>query len=305
MKRFFVRVKKCIPIYDYPVAEKTSNYQPFFIIGSGRSGNTLLRRILQANPTIHIPPETYVLSNVINTFRNNAGIFWGDLVSLLLSKFMLHPEFETLNLDFRPLYEKLYNTPKNKRSLCYIIDQIYKYHALTVAQKETIRWGDKTPLNTMHLEDISKTFPAAQYVHIIRDGCDVIASYLKSGIYTELEGAANRWRKSIENVNKLKSLYPTQVYEIKYEDLVSNTSEIVKNVCSFLNIKYTDDMLSSEQDASKMGDVAAHKHHNNVGKAISTDSIGKGRRELSEQQLHQLNILIGTNMKELNYPPCI
>ena len=32
---------------------------PFFIIGSGRSGNTLLRSILSGNSDISIPPESY------------------------------------------------------------------------------------------------------------------------------------------------------------------------------------------------------------------------------------------------------
>ena len=42
----------------------TVRYMPFFIIGSGRSGNTLLRTILETHPEVHIPPETYVIGKV-------------------------------------------------------------------------------------------------------------------------------------------------------------------------------------------------------------------------------------------------
>ena len=45
---------------------KNKNYhsiseQPFFILGSGRNGSTLLASILNSNPNILIPPEQYVL----------------------------------------------------------------------------------------------------------------------------------------------------------------------------------------------------------------------------------------------------
>lgn len=45
------------------------DYKPFFIIGSGRSGNTLLRRILTKKNGIVIPPETYVLGKVIRLHK--------------------------------------------------------------------------------------------------------------------------------------------------------------------------------------------------------------------------------------------
>ena len=45
-------------------------YRPFFIIGSPRSGNTLLRRLLTAHSQLHVPPETVVLRECILRFRH-------------------------------------------------------------------------------------------------------------------------------------------------------------------------------------------------------------------------------------------
>jgi len=42
---------------------------PFFIIGSGRSGNTLLRSILSGSSDISIPPESYRLPFAIKKFH--------------------------------------------------------------------------------------------------------------------------------------------------------------------------------------------------------------------------------------------
>ena len=33
-------------------------YRPFFIVGSGRCGSTLLRAMLEAHPDVHVPPES-------------------------------------------------------------------------------------------------------------------------------------------------------------------------------------------------------------------------------------------------------
>jgi hypothetical protein len=40
-------------------AEKAATTAPFFIVGSGRSGSTLLRMMLASHSRITIPPETW------------------------------------------------------------------------------------------------------------------------------------------------------------------------------------------------------------------------------------------------------
>ena len=44
----------------YPL-HRSEDIHPFFIIGPDRSGNTLMRRVLEAHEDVHIPPESYVL----------------------------------------------------------------------------------------------------------------------------------------------------------------------------------------------------------------------------------------------------
>jgi len=305
LHRQLIRLKKSIPFFDYPLVDTRHHYEPFFIIGSGRSGNTILRRILQANPHVHIPPETYVLGDIIKTFKNNANLYWPNLVNLLLSKFQFHPEFETFAVDLRPLQLELANTPKQNRSLSFFLDSFYRYHARKVAAKISVRWGDKTPLNTFSLDTIAAVFPNAQFISIVRDGCDVVSSYLKSGIYTELDAAASRWRNSIDIIDAFRAKNPSKVIEIYYEDLVTQPEDTSRKVCQFLHLEFTVDMLSSEQQSGNMGDVGMHKHHKNVSKTITGESIGKGRRTLNHQQKKQLHKLLKNHMEKLNYPACI
>src|SRR5215204_558893 len=63
-------------------------FSPFFIVGSGRCGTTLLRRILEADPTVHIPPENWVFQTMVRAYRKGSrALLWNDLVNLVLSTF--------------------------------------------------------------------------------------------------------------------------------------------------------------------------------------------------------------------------
>ena len=100
-----------IPGLGHPL-QRGEPYRPFFIVGSGRSGNTVLRRMLCAHGDLHIPPETYVLGDVIRVFRRHRGLLWRDLVPLVLGKFEFYPEFVTFDVSLRPLARRVLPGPR-------------------------------------------------------------------------------------------------------------------------------------------------------------------------------------------------
>ncbi|MCK5296076.1 MAG: sulfotransferase, partial [Alphaproteobacteria bacterium] len=76
-----------------PLRTSSDTYNPFFITGAGRSGTSLVRRILIANTDIHIPPETYVLGNCVLNFEMFQFMPWEELVDIVLDLFENHNEF--------------------------------------------------------------------------------------------------------------------------------------------------------------------------------------------------------------------
>lgn len=102
------------PVGNYRV-NKNVRANPFFIIGSGRSGNTLLRRIIVQSPGIHIPPETYVLLSLVKLFRQNNHLLWRQIVNLMLANIEYNSEFDTFLLkNIRKLATELYETPEKE-----------------------------------------------------------------------------------------------------------------------------------------------------------------------------------------------
>src|SRR5258708_7019695 len=54
-------------------------HRPFFIVGSGRCGSTLLRAMLEAHPDVHVPPESR-LGPVLGDYRRYSRLPWNALL---------------------------------------------------------------------------------------------------------------------------------------------------------------------------------------------------------------------------------
>jgi len=274
--------------------------EPFFIIGAGRSGTTLLRRILVASKQIHIPPETYVLPQIIEHYRRNAYLDWPTLVKQCMSLFELHPEFDTFQITLRPLLAKLYALPETERSLAKMLDMFYCYHAEQTGVN-CERWGDKTPINTFALDDIYAVFPQAQFIHLLRDGVDVVHSYMSTGLISSVDIAAKRWVDSVKLACAFSVKHTDTCMEMRYEKLSCHTDTEIKRACSFLDIDYVPDMINQREHISGMGDMQKYKHYQHANETITSKYVGKGRKALSkEDQLH-IKSAIGCTLQEMGY----
>jgi hypothetical protein len=293
---------RCFPFRKRHPLHRCEAYRPFFIITSGRSGSTLLRRILQASPQLHIPPETYVLGKAICFYRDHRYLPWDYLVHFVLCLFEYDPEFDCFELSLRPLVKRLLEVPVESRSLALVFDAFYRYHAECSGQAVE-RWGDKTPLNAFVLPEILSVFPDAQFVHVLRDGVDVVHSMVEVGLAPTLRHAALRWRKAVRVIRAFVRANPASCVEIRYEYLVSDPHSIVARVCAFLDVDFSESMLDSTEHAATMSDLAKYRHYSTVLTPISTARIGNGRRAFSVAEKLQLQELIGADLVQLGYDP--
>lgn len=274
---------------------------PFFIIGSGRCGTTLLRRILFAYPDICIPPETYVFPKCITLFQKYKNAPWHEIVHLILSTIEYHPKFIAFDISLRPLAQELIHVPKNKRSLATILDRFMRYYAKE-KNLPCAKWGDKTPKNTWHLEAIHNVFPNSKYIHLIRHGADVVESYLRTGLHVGLEHSAKRWKGSIKKAQAFGIKHPNQYLEIHYETLVEQPQESLKKISDFLAIDYLAETIENSQKATnQMGDVTMYDHFSSVSKPVSTKHIGKWKEAFSDAEIKKLRTLIGPELESLGY----
>lgn len=134
-------------ICGYPLElSNDSGIEPLFIIGSGRSGNTLLRAMLTKHGDYIIPPESYVLGRAILEYRIINCLPWKYVVKYVFYRFQRHKEFRHWRVDLCNLFHKVVNTDESLRCLAVILDSIYRYYGEKHFPSGKY-WGDKTPMN--------------------------------------------------------------------------------------------------------------------------------------------------------------
>jgi hypothetical protein len=292
---YYALTKKAIPLH------RGEQSQPFFIVGSGRCGTTLLRRVLQASEEIHIPPENWSLAYSIRHFDHNRWYLgWVQLADIVVSA---HAHRSTRWFDEPPakLVEELERWPESKKSLYQLIDRIYRYHGEIVNAKFS-RWGDKTPLNIRHMRQIISVFNDAKFINMIRDGVDVAHSWSKLDKYAgDVVRPGRRWKNAVNSGREFARDHPESILNVRYERLVSEPRETTQEVCNFIGIKYEKNMLLSEKHYDNLRVAKEIPHYKNVFDSISTKSIKKGRKKMSIKNKKKLKNIINKDLEEMGY----
>lgn len=98
------------------------------------------------------------------------------------------------------------------------------------------RWFDKTPQNVYGLLLLSEAYPAAKFLHIVRNPLSVAASLLKGEVMPELNprAAANYWLEAAMILSHYRKLAPDRLIEIKYEDLLYDPTAQITALLEFV-----------------------------------------------------------------------
>ncbi|OHV12002.1 hypothetical protein BH688_04855 [Kushneria phosphatilytica] len=281
------------PLTNY----KDENF--LFIIGCGRSGNTLMRKLLMEHLDVFIPPENYVLGTQIHHFLRMSNTEWPHIVQDFLNTFKSQKDFEAFGVnDISSFKKKAITWPESERNFSRLVIRLYNW--LAAQQGISPKWlGDKTPLNTLNLEYILNAFPNAKFIFMERDPFDVVSSYMEAGIYTDATEAARRWKNSYLSWKKqLSHKGKNQQVLIKYEDFVTKPEETVKNIGKTFGVP----KRSNNKDRKiALGDVDLLAHHGNVKKTTFTSSIGKGRKKLKSDDIFAIEKELGDLITQRSY----
>jgi len=219
------REKKLLDLYQTQVVPKYSaENMPFFILGSPRSGTTLLRDLLRDHPRLECPEETHF-------FR------WADPFGS--PKFNSHyktklfKEHRALDgisdFGFALMLEGLHS----REHLAWDYGRVY----LRDHGKPDARLFDKTPQNVYGIFLINAIYPKAKFIHIYRNPLNVVASLMEGKVMPvhSLRGAVNSWVESMLLLDQFKKFKPELLLELPYEELTANPDPYLKQILEFVN----------------------------------------------------------------------
>ncbi|NES78856.1 MULTISPECIES: sulfotransferase [Okeania] len=223
---------------------------PLFLFGCPRSGTTYLQSLLTAHPEIISLPETKFFHYLLPDNEPKRRI-------LGMASRRLRPKLETLfkNEINRP--DLLKYLPKNTLFIRQYTRRFLKIMNLLAEEEGKSIWLEKTPEHIRHIDYIEKNVPIAKFIHIQRNGIDVVASlYEVSNKYPkfwyggfDIDHCIDRW---IEAVNiTSQHLHKDNHILVKYEKLVDDTPTILKELCKFIGIEFDNKMLEDYQETAK------------------------------------------------------
>jgi hypothetical protein len=176
---------------------------PIFLVGSMRSGSTMLRLIFDSHPRIAIGAETGFMGGLLGARRIPGwkhGAEWAERIGWTEQE---------LDARLREFYSGM-----------------FERYARSQGKS---RWGDKTPFHTSHMAEMGQLFPEAVFVGIVRHPGAVAASLHRSFHYAFDEAVAY-WcdvnRQMLSAAGELGDRFTL----CRYEDLVSDSEHVLREL---------------------------------------------------------------------------
>lgn len=284
------------------------NKPPIFIIGNPRSGTTLFRLMLSAHPNIYIAQECGFLEYFYNKYKD----FHGEkkLIDNYIKDVLNSRKIEFWNLDETGLKSFVYDrTPNNYKELAA---SIYEYYGEKFYPDKN-RWGDKNNYYLHHIEKIYDIYPEVKFLHIVRDGRDVVRSYLdlsktkdnskySPDLPKTIQSASKDWVNNLNDIsNSFKKINSDNIFEFRYEDLVMFPQKKLGEICDFLNEPFSDNMINYNQSNVDKEPEEFDGWKKTLNKGLVKTRINKWKKELSNKEIKTVEKIASDILIKYNY----
>ena len=264
---------------------------PIFIVGSPRSGTTLLRNMLNRHPAIAIWHETQ-FNRLVYARRRS----FGDLSDLrnrrrLVKEYLSLDRVKLMQVDLPALEETLLREGVSYEAF---FASLLRFYAEATGKR---RSGEKTPLHSLFTGMLHRWFPDAFLIHILRDPRDVVASLMrmrwtpKSVLIN-----ANTWVRC--NLGAWRSRQHPRYLPVRYEELVTQPEEELRRICAFVGEEYSPAMLVQSPDRTE-----CRPWLRRAQEPVTTARMGKWREQLTADEVALIEWKVGPHMQRFGYEP--
>jgi hypothetical protein len=245
------------PVPDPTAASRAAGRmpRPIFVVGCQRSGTTMLRLMLDSHPRISCGPETRFLA---------------DLERIV-------------GTDWKRLSQYGFTQEEWLERIAAFFDGIQADYARSRGKE---RWADKSPRYALSMDFITRLFPDAQVVHVIRDGRDVAVSHRKRFGYWSCVKSSVKWPRYIAAARAAgAALSPGRYTEVRYEDLVGNGEQTLRTLFDFLGEHWDPavlDFVSQAHDVPEryQAQLQARQSEGGEDGTVYRSRVGAHKREL-------------------------
>ena len=167
----------------------------------------------------------------------------------------------------------------------------------------------KNPSNILHINDIKNIYPKSKIILMYRDGRDVALSMHRRGKKKSFKGCCQYWVDRTQKILKLTNHDTDTIYILKYEDLISNPINILKELVNWIGLDADEDLLkkyetSLNTSVKKPVNEKNGKNHNQLRKWQVNQPLYNSscwKEEMTPKQLQIFIQIAGKLLTQLNY----
>lgn len=277
----------------------TSDKKLLFIVSRGRSGTTLLSRILNMHSKIVVAPESMFIMSLYGKYGSIKH--WHEkTVRSFYKDLWLDDRLVSWSLDRQLLLDNLlaaYRQGTNKYAdFCGIV---YQTHAISQNKPNAPVLCDKNPHYSLLVKQLNILYPNAKFLHVMRDYRANILSYQRVKFdANDTSVLAYRWNLYNQEILNYRKLHENQFLQVRFEDLLTDFENRTTNICQFVGLDYEPEMAEFHKQPQ-----SSVFWHVNINKTIQLDRIDEWRKTLTKKDITIADSICGNSAQQFNYTP--
>ena len=189
--------------------------------------------------------------------------------------------------------------------------------------QEKHMWLEKSPRHLDHTAEISRWIAGVRFIHLVRDGRDVVASLFELGVQDPrwlsrirqstmvprnqvtresiMSDAVRRWNLDVQET--LRWAHKPDHVVVWYEQLIEDAEAELRRVCDHMNVRFEPGMLRFWEAASQVvGSLASAPHMQGPFSPLADTRGIKFRKLFTEAEQRRItrNLLWGGVVPPLN-----
>jgi len=267
----------------------------FLIVGTPRSGTTIVQRLASELPGVHVPPETHFFDLYVTGLiqRRSFPLERRELDDEV-RRYLAMPTSSELGLEPAAVTDRLGGRCDSPLDLFAAIVE-------ALAPDATIR-GEKTPDHLRWWRPLARSLPDARIVAVVRDPRAVVASNRKMPWGAHPHGfLAEAWRLDVAEVGALSAALPVERrLVLRYEDVVRAPDDTRAQLARLLGVEHAGTAHLDDGEIASLfqpGEWWKEK----VRGPISDRWIDQWRSELTDEEARDVALVCADEMARLGY----
>ncbi len=275
-----------------------SSDRPIIVVGCPRSGTTMLQLMLHAHPRIAIPPETRFVLAAYRERREFGDLRVAANRRALARRIVDRRETRFCDLGLDP-EETVERMAAAQGTLGSVLGTIFEGYAARFGKP---RWGDKRPAYLHNIDILLRLFPDAQFVNIVRDGRDCVASLKEMSWHRkDIYATVAAWARAVDDARRAaRRLDNSQWFQLRYEDLVADPHGSLTELCGYLGEDY-DPAMAEPSSVAEVAVPSFKTWHARTHTPVTTQRVRSWESRLTAEEIALCEAALGSRLAAHGY----